>query len=80
MTILDQLISSFSRLPGVGKKSASRIVYYLLKADTQYLESLSDLIKRLKPSIRSCSVCGTYTETDICDICSDGRRDAYQGF
>ena len=78
MTILDQLISSFSRLPGVGKKSASRIVYYLLKADTQYLESLSDLIKRLKPSIRSCSVCGTYTETDICDICSDGRRDAYQ--
>jgi recombination protein RecR len=74
MTILDQLINGFSRLPGVGKKSASRIVYYLLKADTEYLNSLSDLIRRLKPSIKTCSICGTYTETDICDICTDAGR------
>ena len=76
MTILDQLIKVFSRLPGVGRKSAARIVYFLLKADTEYLDTLSDLIKRLKPSIRTCTVCGTYTESDICDICSDHRRDS----
>lgn len=78
MTILDQLIKGFSRLPGVGKKSAGRIVYYLLKADTEYLNTLADLIKRLKPSIRNCATCGTYTETEICDICSDQRRDGEQ--
>ncbi len=78
MTILDQLIIGFSRLPGVGKKSAGRIVYYLLKADTEYLNTLADLIKRLKPSIRNCVVCGTYTETEICSLCSDNRRDSEQ--
>ncbi len=77
MTILDQLIKGFSRLPGVGKKSAARIVYFLLKADTEYLNTLSDLIRRLKPSIRTCAVCGTYTESDICAICSDHKRDRY---
>lgn len=78
MTILDQLIKGFSRLPGVGKKSASRIVYFLLKADTEYLNNMADLIKRLKPSIRTCAVCGMYTEGDVCDICSDHRRDSQQ--
>ncbi|MCK5672577.1 MAG: recombination protein RecR [Spirochaetales bacterium] len=78
MTILDQLIKGFSRLPGVGKKSASRIVYYLLKADTEYLNTLADLIKRLKPSIRNCNICGTYTESDLCEICSDHRRNSEQ--
>jgi len=78
MTILDQLIQGFSRLPGIGKKSAGRIVYHLLKADTEYLNTLSDLIKNLKPSIRNCTVCGTYTETEVCDICSDQRRDREQ--
>ena len=76
MTILDQLIKGFSRLPGVGKKSAGRIVYYLLKADTEYLNTLADLIKRLKPSIRKCNICGTYTESELCDICSDHRRNS----
>ena len=75
MTILDQLIQGFSRLPGVGKKSASRIVYFLLKADANYLNTLADLIKRLKSSIQNCKICGTYTETEICNICSDYRRD-----
>ncbi len=76
MTILDQLIAGFSRLPGVGKKSAGRIVYYLLKADPEYLNTLADLIKKLQPGIRKCSICGTYTETEICNICSDQRRDS----
>lgn len=76
MTILDQLIKAFSRLPGVGRKSASRIVYFLLKADTEYLNTLSDLIRRLKPSIRKCTVCGMYTETELCDICADYRRES----
>ncbi len=76
MTILDQLITGFSRLPGVGKKSAGRIVYYLLKADPEYLNSLADLIKKLQPGIRKCSICGAYTETEICNICSDPGRDS----
>jgi len=76
MTVLDQLIRSLSRFPGVGKKSATRMAYFLLQSDDEYLRALSEQIGTLKARIRHCSVCGIYTEADPCDYCSDTRRDS----
>ena len=76
MTVLDQLIRSLSRFPGVGKKSATRMAYFLLQSDDEYLRALSEQIGTLKARIRHCTVCGIYTEADPCDYCSDTRRDS----
>ncbi len=75
MTTLDRLIGHLSKLPGIGRKSASRIAYYLLKADQGYLDQLSQEINELKKRIRQCSECGNFTENDPCEICSDPSRD-----
>ncbi len=75
MTVLDQLIRSLSRFPGVGKKSATRMAYSLLSSDDEYLRALADQIATLKSRIRRCSVCGIFTEADPCDFCTDPRRD-----
>lgn len=76
MSVLDQLIKSLSRLPGVGNKSATRMAYYLLESERTFVERLSDQIKTLQDRIRHCSICGGYTEADPCHICSDPSRDA----
>ena len=75
MNTLDLLIKNLSRLPGVGKKSATRIAYYLLKKEQGFLDSLAGQISTIKAKIRTCSVCGNYTETDPCEVCTDLRRD-----
>jgi recombinational DNA repair protein RecR len=60
VTALDRLIESLSRLPGLGRKSASRIAYYLLKADASIVESLVRDMREVKERIRSCTVCTTF--------------------
>ena len=75
MNALENLIRQLSRLPGVGAKSATRIAYHLLKCDESYNEKLSDAIGTIKEKIHKCSVCGSYTETDPCELCSDPKRD-----
>lgn len=76
MTTLDKLIKSFSRLPGIGKKSAGRIAYYLLKTDPAISRQLAEQLSTLHSSIIKCSVCGNYTEQDPCEICSNPNRDS----
>jgi len=75
MTVLERLVQNLSRLPGLGRKSATRIAYYLLNADDVFNESLSRQIMTLKASIRRCGICGNFTESDICSICSNPSRD-----
>lgn len=75
MDKLDQLIHALSRLPGVGKKSATRISYHLLRSDIGYVKTLGELIQDVPVSIRRCKECGNYCETARCAICSDLRRD-----
>lgn len=75
MTVVERLIHHFSRLPGIGRKSASRIVYYLLKADRRSCEDLSRDILELKNRIEPCRICGNYTDSQPCAICSDSGRD-----
>jgi len=75
MTTLDQLIRNLSRLPGIGRKSAARIAYFLLKTDTRFTKDLAREIGELQDKIVECSICGNYTEVDPCEICTDPRRD-----
>lgn len=75
MNIIDELTGSFSRLPGIGKKSAARIVNHLLKADKIYMHNFARQLNELQEKIKPCSVCGAWTENDPCPICSNPVRD-----
>ena len=75
MNALDQLAESFSRLPGIGKKSAMRISNHLLKADQVFLENFAKQLLELHSRIHQCSECGSYTETDPCQICTNPLRE-----
>lgn len=73
-----QLIDAFSRLPGIGPKTASRLTYYLLRAPDELSQTLSSAIGDLKTKTRYCSICYNITENDPCAICADSERDASQ--
>ncbi len=75
MNALDEIVDSFSRLPGIGKKSAIRIANHLLKADKIFMQRFANQISSLQEKIHPCSLCGSWTETDPCPICSDFSRD-----
>ena len=71
-----RLIDEFSRLPGVGPKTAARLTYYLLRVPDEHAMALSDALRDLKLNTRTCSICQNITETDPCGVCSDEQRDA----
>ena len=75
MNALDDLIDSFSRLPGIGKKSASRIAHFLLKSDQSLCDRLASDIILLHEKIHPCKICGSYTENELCPVCTDPARD-----
>ena len=75
MKALEELVGLLTRLPGIGRKSALRVTYYLLKADSSFAEALAEKIRDLKGSITFCSTCGSYTESDPCPVCSSPSRD-----
>jgi recombination protein RecR len=72
---LDRLVILLAKLPGVGKKSASRMAYHILETSPDYAGDLARELAGLHQSIKHCSVCGAFTETDPCPICSDSGRD-----
>ncbi len=75
MNAIDELTESFSRLPGIGKKSASRIANFLLQCDPVYVQRFSKQMAELQSRIKPCSICGSWTEVDPCPICTDLSRD-----
>lgn len=75
MNALDEITESFSRLPGIGKKSAARIANHLLRADSVFMARFANQIATLQEKIKACSVCGSWTEEDPCPICSAVNRD-----
>ena len=75
MNALEELAESFSRLPGIGKKSATRIATHLLKADAGFLQRFAHQLTTLQERIKPCSVCGAYTEVEPCWICSNPARE-----
>ena len=78
MNAFDELTADFSRLPGIGKKSAVRMVNWLLTQEDAYVHRFSQNLGVLKERIKPCSVCGMWTESDPCSICSDNLRDKTQ--
>jgi recombination protein RecR len=74
--ILEEAVNEFSSLPGIGKRTALRLVLFLLKTNPDDVLRLSDTLRRLREEIRYCSVCNNITENELCNICSDPRRDS----
>lgn len=72
---IQSLIEAFSKLPGIGPKSAQRLTYYLLHVPQIQLDEFADSIARLKKDTVLCSICKNVSETDPCPICSDPMRD-----
>jgi recombination protein RecR len=71
---LTQLVHELSKLPGIGEKSATRLAFHLLNADSERVKRLTDSLLRAKEKIRLCSTCFTYTEEDQCEICVNPLR------
>ena len=74
--LLERAVESFSQLPGVGRKTALRLVLHLLRQSTEDVDSFADAITREKHDVKYCKVCHNISDTDVCSICSDPRRDA----
>ncbi len=73
-----RLIEELAKLPGVGKKTAQRLTFHILKSDINVVKALSDSLKEVKYNVKSCSVCGGITEQKTCIICMDENRDRLQ--
>jgi len=69
------LTEQFAKLPGVGKKSAERLMHHILRAPPEEALALADAIRRVKETVHPCPVCFNLTEGEVCSICNDSRRD-----
>jgi len=76
MSVIDQLSTEFSRFPGIGPKTAIRLVYHLMRRPKEEAHRLSQAIRDLADRIRACRRCGNFSEADLCEVCSDPRRDS----
>jgi len=72
---LQKVIDAFSKLPGIGKKTAHRLGLYILKSKKLEVEEFSRALIDLKENINTCEVCHNYSEAELCKICSSDRRD-----
>ena len=72
---MQRLIGELARLPGIGRKTAARLAYFIIKCEDDYPERLAGAIRDARENLRYCSVCCNITETDPCGICSDASRD-----
>lgn len=72
---VDELIDQFSRLPGIGRRTAERLAFHVLKSSEDDALALSRAIASVKRTVRHCSICFNLTDTDPCPICADPRRD-----
>jgi recombination protein RecR len=70
-----KLVESFSRLPGIGPKTASRLTFFLLRAPDELSQGLADALRDLKAQTTFCTICGNITVDDPCPVCSDPKRD-----
>lgn len=71
---IEKLIDRLIKLPGIGRRSAERIVGYVLGAPHEEIKFLSEAISKVKENVRFCRICNNLTEQEICKICQDSRR------
>ena len=72
--LLESAVNAFSQLPGIGKKTALRLVLHLLKQDEQEVAAFSEVIKRMRSEIKFCSRCFNISDADVCSICNNPSR------
>src|SRR5438034_6462880 len=73
-SLLENAVNEFARLPGIGKKTALRLVLHLLKQDTKDVGQFSDVIARMRSEIKFCQRCYNVADADICSICANSMR------
>ena len=71
---IEKLIDRLIKLPGIGRRSAERIISYILDASDSDVETLVNAISRVKENVRACKICHNLSETEVCTICTDQRR------
>ena len=74
--LLEKAVSEFSKLPGIGRKTALRLVLWMLRQDPEEVEQFAAAVSLLKREVKYCHTCHNVSDTDICPICADSRRDA----
>lgn len=75
MSVIEQLVTEFGRLPGIGRKTAQRLAYHLLKSPEDEAMQLARAIERVVEQVEACSRCGNLSDADPCEFCEDPRRD-----
>ena len=73
---MERAVQEFSQLPGIGRKTALRLVLHLLRQDTDDVMQFTDAISQMKQEVKFCRVCHNISDQDVCPICSDQRRDS----
>ncbi len=73
--LLEKAVQEFSKLPGIGRKTALRLVLWLLRQDDTDVLAFAEAVSKLKAEVKYCRVCHNISDTDVCPICSDHRRD-----
>ena len=75
-TLLDAAVNEFAKLPGIGRKTALRLVLHILRQDVQQARRLGEAIIKLREEVKYCRVCPNISEHDVCEICSNPMRDS----
>ena len=73
--LLEQAVQEFAKLPGIGRKTALRLVLHLLRQDTDEVAHFADTVAKMRREVKRCRVCHNISDSDTCPICSDPRRD-----
>jgi len=76
VSVIDEVTREFSRLPGVGPKTATRLVYHLLRGAPDQTRRLAHALEALVERVGPCRKCGNFSEAEVCSICMDGSRDS----
>ena len=74
-TLLEKAVGEFAKLPGIGRKTALRLVLHLLRREDEEVGQFTAAVDRLKKEVKYCRVCHNISDSDVCPICSDPRRD-----
>jgi recombination protein RecR len=73
--LLENAVNELARLPGIGKKTALRLALHLIRQDVQHVESFSQAILKMRNEIKRCTLCHNISDTEVCDICNNHKRD-----
>jgi recombination protein RecR len=73
--LIEQAVTAFATLPGIGRKTALRLVLHLIKQDKNTTESFADALVKMRQQIKHCKECHHLSDAEVCSICSDARRD-----